>query len=71
MLLDGAAALVYLLSGRVVLFTAVLRAHVDFWKAFKNFNNDGNSWLAPLAPRLIVFRYVILRQKTFSRIPRF
>ncbi len=71
MLLDGAAALVYLLSGRGALFMAVLRAHVDFWKAFKNFNNDGNPRLAPLAPRLIVFRYVILRQKTFSRIPHF
>ncbi len=73
LMLDGVAAIRYLLSGKMKFFTAIIRAHFSFYgllrsslhkrKSLKNNNLIGKNILQPYS---IVWQYFVKHKKKFS-----
>lgn len=74
MVLDGVAALHFLLIGEVKAFTSVFRAHMAFWKTLGRFRNKRRALLPEVSvndhPEIfrgsMVFRFYLLKQKRFT-----
>jgi hypothetical protein len=74
MVLDGVAALHFLITGEVKAFTAVIRAHISFWKTLDRFRKKRRALLPEVTvnnhPEIfrgsMVFRYYLLKKRRFS-----
>jgi GT2 family glycosyltransferase len=77
MVLDGIAAVKFLVGGNLRDFLAVIRAHFSFYATWKNWKEKRSvhrktSWLPlrGLYARSIVFDYYVWRRKTFQQLFR-
>ncbi|MFC2129052.1 glycosyltransferase, partial [Bacteroidota bacterium] len=76
MVLDGIAALVFLLTFRFSFFKAVLRAHKDFYYNIKSLSKRKNESISDIRPRLhkemfkksIIWEFYISKRKKFSNL---
>jgi GT2 family glycosyltransferase len=74
--LDGVAAIMFIIKGRTGNAKAVLKAHIDYYKNIKKLkvkretvkNLTINKTLSHLVNKCIVFRFYIKGEKTFSSI---
>ncbi len=76
MLLDGVAAAKYLLTLDFANFSAVLRAHIHFYRKFSLFykkrcelrNMSGDHNVSTIFPKSIVLQYFLLKKRTYQML---
>lgn len=77
MVLDGLSASIYLLKGEFSFFTAVFKAHIDFYKKLKLYrkkrlliqkNLKSNLSFKEIYPKSIVFSFYIKRKTSFKEL---
>ena len=76
MLLDGVAAVQFLLTGQAKAFVKVLKAHIEFYKSLKSLSVKRNELLAKVTminhPEVyahsLIFNFFIRRKRTFTSL---